>query len=304
MADWWASHYCLAVKFFAFTQSPSFLPSPQKLTFIFGRRVASSDWSNWSKWAASPWCTVSGEIDGRKWSEWCGATASGKKAVKLDAIGPKPCPWWPSAKQVECPSWLCWPVRSETKLPIADFRAMLERAGFFEKLYSTQLHYPLLSQKSTLLYSIAPHKSVDDRSAPSAFTGSVYMIILQQLGFNHWSNTVRMWRNWQGLKQDVFANSKPELWAFLLNCLKAGRPFDGASVHRQLCRCEKYEMQIKYILHTVINYMLRLKSPGVLTEAGLTCHVLLMLWHRGKRSFAVLPLVLDDLKTREFKWFP
>ena len=107
--------------------SPSFF-SPSslwKLTFIFGRRVASSDWSNWSKWAASPWCTVSGEMDGRKWSEWCGATASGKKAVKLDAIGPKPCPWWPSAKQVECPSWLCWPVRSETKLLIADFKAML-----------------------------------------------------------------------------------------------------------------------------------------------------------------------------------
>ena len=107
--------------------SPSFF-SPSslwKLTFIFGRRAASSDWSNWSKWAASPWCTVSGEMDGRKWSEWCGATASGKKAVKLDAIGPKPCPWWPSAKQVECPSWLCWPVRSETKLLIADFKAML-----------------------------------------------------------------------------------------------------------------------------------------------------------------------------------
>ena len=107
--------------------SPSFF-SPSslwKLTFIFGRRVASSDWSNWSKWAASPWCTVSGEIDGRKWSEWCGATASGKKAVKLDAIGPKPCPWWPSAKQVECPSWLCWPVRSETKLLTTDFKAML-----------------------------------------------------------------------------------------------------------------------------------------------------------------------------------
>ena len=110
------------------THSPSFFsPSSSlwKLTFIFGRRVASSDWSNWSKWAASPWCTVSGEMDGRKWSEWCGATASGKKAVKLDAIGPKPCPWWPSAKQVECPSWLCWPVRSETKLLIADFKAML-----------------------------------------------------------------------------------------------------------------------------------------------------------------------------------
>ena len=139
MADWWTSRYCLAVKFFAFTQSPSFLPSPQKLTFIFGRRVASSDWSNWSKWAASPWCTVSGEMDGRKWSEWCGATASGKKAVKLDAIGPKPCPWWPSAKQVECPSWLCWPVRSETKLLIADFRAMLETVGFIEKFCSIQL---------------------------------------------------------------------------------------------------------------------------------------------------------------------
>ena len=109
------------------THSPSFFsPSSSlwKLTFIFGRRVASSDWSNWSKWAASPWCTVSGEMDGRKWSEWCGATASGKKAVKPDAIGPKPCPWWPSAKQVECPSWLCWPVRSETKLLIADFKAM------------------------------------------------------------------------------------------------------------------------------------------------------------------------------------
>ena len=114
------------------THSPSFFSSSSlwKLTFIFGRRVASSDWSNWSKWAASPWCTVSGEMDGRKWSEWCGATASGKKAVKLDAIGPKPCPWWPSAKQVECPSWLCWPVRSETKLLIADFKAMLETKSY------------------------------------------------------------------------------------------------------------------------------------------------------------------------------
>ena len=115
--------------------SPSFF-SPSslwKLTFIFGRRVASSDWSNWSKWAASPWCTVSGEMDGRKWSEWCGATASGKKAVKLDAIGPKPCPWWPSAKQVECPSWLCWPVRSDTKLLIADFKAMLLSNKAFDR---------------------------------------------------------------------------------------------------------------------------------------------------------------------------
>ena len=118
------------------THSPSFFsPSSSlwKLTFMFGRRAASSDWSNWSKWAASPWCTVSGEMDGRKWSEWCGATASGKKAVKLDAIGPKPCPWWPSAKQVECPSWLCWPVRSETKLLIADFKAMLLSNKAFDR---------------------------------------------------------------------------------------------------------------------------------------------------------------------------
>ena len=151
--------------------SPSFF-SPSslwKLTFIFGRRVARSDWSNWSKWAASPWCTVSGEMDGRKWSEWCGATASGKKAVKLDAIGPKPCPWWPSAKQVECPSWLCWPVRSETKLLTTDFKAMLlseqrlssgkkKPNGVYYRLSQAvlaKMHIPVVMQCNLNSYKIA-----------------------------------------------------------------------------------------------------------------------------------------------------
>ena len=97
------------------SHQPSFFSSSSlwKLTGIFGRRVAMSDSLNWSKWTASPWCTVSGAMDGRNWS-WCGAT-SGKKAVKLDATWPKA--WW---------SWLCCPARSETKLLTTDFKAMLQ----------------------------------------------------------------------------------------------------------------------------------------------------------------------------------
>ena len=51
---------------------------------------------------------------------------------------------------------------------------MLETVGFIEKLCSIQLPTNILSQKSTVLYSVAPHPIDDDRSAASAFTGSVY----------------------------------------------------------------------------------------------------------------------------------